>query len=223
MGIIQQSFNKLLWSAFNVFARIRGSNDSKHADLEVRDVVFEEMKQILPLSDRSIVLDGGCGSGYLVQKLQEVCHSAYGVDFVKRFNDSNNVLFQADIRNMPFDDDTFDVSICYGVIHYVGDFSEAKAAVSELARVTKKNGVILIGEVPIMRGYFNEYIKRSQMPVFKKFFLLCYLNSIFYKYFVFSKSQWHTLFTDLGWKVKVLPQDPRMPYSKNVCHYYLTR
>lgn len=97
----------------------------------------------------SKVLDVGCNDGTFIYALKEIrkC-DVYGVDISNvaleeaRKKDLN-VQF-ADVENLPFADETFDVITCMEVLSHL--FDPVKA-VKEMRRVLKKNG-ILLGSCP---------------------------------------------------------------------------
>ena len=98
------------------------------------------------------LLDCGCGEGHL---LQGVSGDKYGIDT------SRSALLKAGERNpdteflcgslehLPFDDDYFDVVICSEVLEHIRDY---RKAVSEILRVTKKAGIMII-TVPNERNW----------------------------------------------------------------------
>lgn len=102
--------------------------------------------------NRGKLLDCGCGEGHL---LQELSGEKYGVD------SSRSALRKAGERNpdaeilhgylehLPFDDNYFDVVICSEVLEHIKDFPKA---VSEIIRVTKKAGIMII-TVPNERNW----------------------------------------------------------------------
>ena len=71
-----------------------------------------------------------------------------GCDFsenlVKICLEKNLNVISGDILNIPFKDNTFDYTICIAVIHHLSTNEKRKKAISELLRVTKPNGKILI-------------------------------------------------------------------------------
>ncbi len=97
------------------------------------------------------VLDVGCGSGVLLVNMAEMGHQVYGVDiapgmveearnsFEKHGLDPDNVQLGG-IEKLPYEDNSFDVVTCVGVLEYV--FKEEEA-LSEIKRILKKNGQII--------------------------------------------------------------------------------
>lgn len=102
-----------------------------------------------PLSD-SFVLDAGCGGGRttVAWKLlgAKACigvdASPIGVsDAQKRVAQSGieNVEFRvANLLDLPFNDDTFDIVYCNGVLHHTTDWREG---IRQILRVLKPNGL----------------------------------------------------------------------------------
>ena len=95
------------------------------------------------------VLDAGCGTGFGTAILSERRPSRLvGVDIseeaVDRAGDlapRADELRQADIRELPFADSTFDVVVCFEVIEHIDRQDEA---LDELRRVLRPTGCLLI-------------------------------------------------------------------------------
>ncbi len=104
------------------------------------------------------VLDMGSGVGtfsrYLAERGADVVaadFSAVAIEYAKDviLKDLPNAdAVVADIHAIPFDDETFDLTICSSTLEHV---VEPKLAMSELARVTKRGGVLLI----LLPNYLN--------------------------------------------------------------------
>ena len=94
----------------------------------------------------STIGDIGCGNGKNMLYRKDCTN--LGCDF------SNNLVsiclkknlnvISGDILNIPYKDNTFDYTICIAVIHHLSTTEKRKKAISELLRVTKPNGKILI-------------------------------------------------------------------------------
>ena len=96
-----------------------------------------------------------------------------GIDFLKetlRLACENTELFErvtfieGDLLNIPFNDRSFDITICLNVLHHihVKDFSNA---IQELARITNK---YLILEIRNERNIFNFWHNHITLPIFYK-------------------------------------------------------
>jgi O-antigen biosynthesis protein len=94
------------------------------------------------------VLDAGCGTGYGLAIL-EAAGAAHmtGVDLapdaveLTRTRVPGAEVVQGSVHALPFDDDTFDVVVCFEVIEHVERQDEALA---ELARVLAPDGVLVL-------------------------------------------------------------------------------
>lgn len=99
------------------------------------------------------VLDLGCGPGVIAEKLLARDFFVTCVDFsaelLQRARSRLSVeghservrFFQGDAQSLPFEDDTFDVVVCIGVISWV---ESPSLAMHEIARVLKPGGVLII-------------------------------------------------------------------------------
>jgi ubiquinone/menaquinone biosynthesis C-methylase UbiE len=102
------------------------------------------------VGDGDGVLDAGCGPGRFTLELQRLGANVTALDISpvqlellrRRVTNVETVL--GDVVDLStFDDDTFDVTVCYGgPLSYLLD--EAERAVAELARVTKPGGHLLV-------------------------------------------------------------------------------
>jgi ubiquinone/menaquinone biosynthesis C-methylase UbiE len=95
------------------------------------------------------VLDAGCGTGYGAAMLADGRPEALvGVDISdealtdarQRLGDDVE-LVRADVRELPFDPESFDVVVCFEVIEHIDRQADALA---ELKRVLRPGGVLLI-------------------------------------------------------------------------------
>lgn len=104
------------------------------------------------------VLDMGSGVGtfsrYLAERGAEVVAADFSAVAVRYAKDvvlkdtPNASAVVADIHRIPFDDESFDVTICSSTLEHV---INPKQAMSELRRVTKRGGTLLI----LMPNYFG--------------------------------------------------------------------
>ena len=101
-----------------------------------------------PFSGSELALDSGCGTGALAFALAEHVGEAVGVDQredyleAARANAPKNVRFvQGDAMSLPFEYGSFDIAGCLRILHHV---RRPELAVSELARVTRPGGRVLI-------------------------------------------------------------------------------
>ena len=124
--------------------------------------------------DLTNALDAGCGTGSFTVELSQKFpqfKQIFGMDFLKeivtiafeKVEHNKKISFlQADILNIPFDDRSFDVTICLDVLHHIhrDDF---KNAIKELARITDK---YLILEIRNKINIFDFWYNHVVLPLF---------------------------------------------------------
>ena len=115
-------------------------------------VVFEHyFEQYAPKIKNTKILEAACGSGLMSSRLSKKGANTYLLDFStyalkdanKNFKNKNQVFLgtKADIMNMPFKDNSFDIVWNQGVIEH---FDNPDKIVKEMLRVTKKEGIVII-------------------------------------------------------------------------------
>lgn len=120
------------------------------------------------------ILDAGCGSGLLLIELAKALPfgKAIGVDLWKRKDQSKSqqaiveknarianvsdrlTIMTADIRNLPFPDNSFDLVTSSLVLHSLKPQRERELALYELSRVLRPGGKILLIDFRYNREYF---------------------------------------------------------------------
>ena len=103
-----------------------------------------------PVKDGDSVLDVGCGTGKLLETYADAGAMCSGIDLSEAMLAEARKLLadRADLRRgdataMPFDDDTFDLATCSLMIHELGPDIQ-RGVLSEMARVTKQDGRLLV-------------------------------------------------------------------------------
>lgn len=91
------------------------------------------------------VLDVGCGPGFYLGKLRERANRLVGVDLSPGMaGEARNVTSHvavADAQSLPFSDGLFDTTMALHMLYHVPDIERG---VSELRRVTKSTGTVLV-------------------------------------------------------------------------------
>ena len=120
------------------------------------------------------ILEGGCGTGresmYLAlkeAKLTAIDITDKSLDIAEKqsqkYNFKNKISFtKASVLDLPFENNTFDIVISSGVIHHTADPNKA---FSELARVLKKDGILILYVYNNYAHFFSN-IRRSLVNVF---------------------------------------------------------
>ena len=112
--------------------------------------------ELLGIQPGDRVLDAGCGTG---RHACEICRTlgadvvgvdlnrddlrtaAFTLESMDALTGGSWMISQADVTRLPFRDEAFDVVICSEVLEHV---TENRVAVSELIRVLKREGIIVV-------------------------------------------------------------------------------
>ncbi len=101
-----------------------------------------------PLTGDERALDAGCGAGALALALAPLVREVVGVDLVPELLEqarhrapANAIFVAGDVEKLPFGRGEFDFAGCLRVLHHV---ARPELVLSELARVTRPGGQILV-------------------------------------------------------------------------------
>ena len=102
-------------------------------------------------SKEKLVLDVGCGNGYVLSRYANMGAKVSGVDITQRAIDLSKRRFElaglkgnfhiTDGKSLPFKDNTFDIACSMGVLHHIEDPSPM---VKEMFRVLRPGGKIIL-------------------------------------------------------------------------------
>lgn len=182
---IQTKKNKVAWG--NLI-----KDWKKDIFYDKNNILFNWLLKYGKKSDK--ILDQGTGIGqYAFSAYKFGFKTVIGMDFseklIKTAKELNNDLkfkckfVEGDIRNMPFKDKEFDILISGGIIEHV---PETEKTVSELSRVLKNKGYLLI-HVPHKISIFT-ILKKIQQFLgiwklgYEKAFTIKELSKLFEKY-----------------------------------------
>jgi arsenite methyltransferase len=149
--------------------------DSKIGKLRSR----EKLLGLIPWTGRERVLDVGCGRGLmLIGAARRVPNGrAIGIDVWQSADLSGNRIEStldnvrlegvahrvevrtADMRKMPFPDDSFDVIVSRFAIHNLYDGVDRARAIAEIARVLNPGGRVVIDDIRHLREYAAHFVK----------------------------------------------------------------
>lgn len=141
------------------------------------------------------VLECACGTGMFSLSIAKRCKRLIATDFAdkmlrqarKKCKNLPNVFFElADITRLNYDDESFDKVVAANVIHLLDN---PAAAMSELMRVCKMGGVVIIPT------YINESTKSASAAA--KFFNILGAN---FKH-EFSAATYQEFFKEMGYDV----------------------
>ncbi len=109
-----------------------------------RHHMWKGVKQFLSeLDDNFLIADIGCGNGKNMTKSNMIGFDTC-LEFIRICREKNLDVRYGDVTDIPIDSDQFDSTICVAVIHHLFTVERRLKAISELKRITKKGGKILI-------------------------------------------------------------------------------
>ncbi len=147
---------------------VTGWKPGKHIQLRVQKIILNTLDQLLNCGNPDITsaIDVGCGRGDFtieIAKRYSQLIQIHGCDFVKenlsiakRLSESmGKITFhEANILNMPFNNNSFDLTVCINTLHHIY-IEDLEKALSELARITKK---YLVLEIKNNNNFLYKYI-----------------------------------------------------------------
>ena len=119
------------------------------------DLAFAQIVQKIGATDRTTLLDAGCGYCHHTVRIARSGARITGVDFseaalsaaketLDRSGLSGQVSLQrGDLTSLPLPDASFDAVICWGVLMHIPEMDKA---LSEFSRVLKHGGMLVLGE-----------------------------------------------------------------------------
>ena len=151
-----------------------------------RFTVWNKVKVFLDkIPNKSFVGDIGCGNGKnMLYRKDDLQYEGMDLcpEFIKICQERGLNVKDGNILNVPFQDNYFDYVICIAVIHHLDKREDRIKAISELLRITKKDGKILI-----YVWSFNQYETNEKRKFTKKDELVPFYDKItkqtFYRYY----------------------------------------
>ncbi len=127
--------------------------------------VREKMVNFTNAKKGSKILDVATGTGQQAFAFAKRGHEVIGIDLseamlnvAKKENKYKNVKFEAaDATNLPFEDNSFDVSSISFALHEM-PLSIIEKVLKEMVRVTKPEGIIVIADYDLPKNKISEFL-----------------------------------------------------------------
>jgi len=124
-----------------IYERHRRPNDATGYHALVDDLEVELCARYATSRE---ILECGCGTGLILQRLAEFADRAVGIDLspgmLDHARERGLEVKEGSVTELPFDDASFDVTCSFKVLAHVPDIGKA---LSEMARVTRPGGVMI--------------------------------------------------------------------------------
>ena len=136
--------------------RLRGF---RKFEMQKRQEVVLKFLDEYALDKQMKVLDIGCGPGGFIENIINRGHKTMALDIsnemvteckqsIEKIVPGGAPVLQADVENLPFLNDSFDVIFCIGVLQYL---NKDYFGLNELSRILKSGGVAIITVPNILR------------------------------------------------------------------------
>jgi len=148
------------------FDRIAGKYDESLPAHVVRHYLEKRTSFLRDHCPRGAALDVGCGTGMLAARLSEEGWEVTGVDpsggmlDVLRHRAPDVRAVPAAGSSLPFPDASFDVVLSVAVMHHVASAEEVRATLSEMVRVTKRCGRVVVWDHNPRNPYWSRLMAR---------------------------------------------------------------
>lgn len=138
-----------------------------HTTLRGKFIVWDRIVESLDLRGDEQVLDVGCGRGMVLNTVAAALSSgtATGVDIWSAHDQSGNAMEAtlrnaelegvadrvrvetADMRELPFEDATFDLVVSNAAFHNLSEEADRRRAIGEAWRVTRPGGRLVLADI----------------------------------------------------------------------------
>lgn len=208
--------------------KFKGSYEASWGDIYAINLEIETIGKFIKDGDN--VLDVGCANGYstLSQWNKNKLKSIVGVDYSKNMiefakknqnafslQDENIKFYEGDIRNLQFEDDTFDSVYTTRVLINLSNWEQQKQGISECLRVVKKGGKVILSEAfweplvllnsirklanlkSLVEHDFNRYLKQSYLEEYLREINVSFINDDFSSVYYLGSRFLRELVTDI--------------------------
>lgn len=166
----------------------------------IRDIEFRKLSNSTVasyLDKKDYVLDIGCGNGYATTYYSNYCRKILGVDYLPKFIELSKLKYKKHIKNGKlefqigdilkpgFPNGIFDKIICERTIINLTSWQNQQKALSNLSKLLKKNGLLLLTEISI-QGHksLDDIRKKVGLPIVEKYWSNLYLDEPKFERFI---------------------------------------
>jgi SAM-dependent methyltransferase len=133
-----------------------------------RITVWPNVRNFLDkILENSLVLDAGCGNGKNILYRKDLNFIGIDISFkqVDICKKKGLNVFEGDIRNLLFENETFDNIICIATYHHLDNDIDRTEALNELYRVLKEGSKILITVLAMQQSEDSrfKFTKRDEL------------------------------------------------------------
>ena len=144
---------------------------------------YRKSRKLLSYQENDVVLDFGCGPGYLEELLGDVVGMIYGVDTSlgmieecrRKFTEQKSVIFYKLDRDQ-FTDlsmlgvERFSIIICLSVVQYFRNPEEIKRLIESAVQVALPGASFLIADIPVKSNVLLDTYELLRSAAFEGFF-----------------------------------------------------
>ncbi len=165
------------------------------------------------IKDGDSVLDIGCGAGRLYHLLDKFQDMEYvGVDQSEgqiemgKKDFPNNKFVVAEMTDLPLEDNTFDLIFCIATLHHLPDEKSRLKALSEMKRVLKPGGHIMMTNWNLFSDSVNKVVNKGKFKKHGANFLIPWITPVGgvlgeRYYYGFKIEELEDLFTRSGFEI----------------------
>jgi len=148
----------------------------------------EHIFGLLPFSQGAFIsLDAGCGSGVCSLALSQKTKKVFSCDlswyslktaaqFSKKLNRENIEFINADLLNMPFEDNSFDLILSWGAVHHTVN---PEKALQELIGLLKTQGYLIVAVyLKTKLTFIHELVRKMCLKINSRFLKKAFIRSV---------------------------------------------
>ena len=177
------------------------------------------------------ILDIGCGNGRFLEVIKGKVFQYTGIDnseslitYAKKWQGDKGKFIHADALSLPFENDSFDVVVSFGVLHHIPSKKFRKQFLKEAYRVLKKDGLLIITVwnlwnkrlTPIIKKHAIKKLLGKSKLDFRDIFLPFGKKQDVRYLHAFTEKELHKLLKKSGFEIKEMKRVKRRGDNENI-------